>query len=401
MQQDRVLIIDDDKLVQDVLRKSLDTKYEVHSAFSGEEGITAVNDCEPSVILLDVEMPGQNGYEVCDQLKRNGSTQDIPIIFLSSKSSLRERLLGYEVGGDDYLVKPCDKEELHVKLERLTHYSHERQSLEKTAQAAQATAMEALATSFELGKALRFVEASYSAPSFDVLASQLLDFCRDLQLTTVLLVVTRQGRKYYSTSAQVVPPLEAEVLDLLHSGKRIEDFGCRTQINYLQVSVLVKNMPLDDRARYGRIKDALPFVLGAADAKVRVLDAENALTAQTAQLSAAVETVNLSLADMREGYGNNGSALSSVMSELEATLAFDLRKMGFDQEQEDWLHDKIESASNSIHSCMRESDTQETLLSQVVDMLEKLTGEQHRIIQETLNNQPLEEYDTSDDVELF
>ena len=108
----KVLIIDDDIVVRKSLAKSLSIHYQILSAVNGEQGIEMVAQEQPDIVLLDVEMPGMNGYEVCDKLKHNSSTQDIPVIFLSSRSNLRERMLGYEMGGTDYIVKPCDTEEL-------------------------------------------------------------------------------------------------------------------------------------------------------------------------------------------------------------------------------------------------------------------------------------------------
>ena len=111
---DKVLIIDDDRFTQNVLHKSLYQHYEVRTADDGTTGIRLANQWHPNVILLDVEMPGKNGYEVCDELKQDDNTQDIPVLFLSSHSSIRERMLGFEVGGDDYLEKPCSQEILRT-----------------------------------------------------------------------------------------------------------------------------------------------------------------------------------------------------------------------------------------------------------------------------------------------
>ena len=95
---DKVLIIDDDKFVYNRLKSALEGFYETRSALDGELGLQAANDWQPDLILLDIEMPGRNGYEVCDELKRGEATRDIPVLFLSSKSSVRERMLGYQVG---------------------------------------------------------------------------------------------------------------------------------------------------------------------------------------------------------------------------------------------------------------------------------------------------------------
>jgi DNA-binding response OmpR family regulator len=148
LDKQRILVIDDDKFIQKVLVKSLRDDYDTEVASSGEQGIALAQRYKPHVILLDVEMPGQNGYEVCDSLKHEAVTCDIPVVFLSSHSSLRERMLGYEVGGQDYLVKPFELEELRAKLGKITGAQAENLSLRSSAASAQNTAMEAMTSSF-------------------------------------------------------------------------------------------------------------------------------------------------------------------------------------------------------------------------------------------------------------
>lgn len=114
---DRVLIVDDDKnnlkAVKRILRAS---DWKVEFAHDGEETLRIVSTFKPDVIVLDVIMPGMNGYEVCRQLKSDDTTSNVMILLLSGKGSLEDRLKGYEVQADDYLTKPFDNEELLAKV---------------------------------------------------------------------------------------------------------------------------------------------------------------------------------------------------------------------------------------------------------------------------------------------
>ncbi len=267
--KDKLLIIDDEEFVHRVLHQRLDDYYDAKSTMTGSQGYEEALAWNPDVILLDVDMPGQNGYEVCDVLKRDENTADIPIIFHSQKSSLRERMLGYEVGADDYLLKSSGQEEVLTKLRKVLDYAKVKKNLKHSADSAQQTALEAMSTSFELGKAVRFVERTYNASSTERLGEYLMEFANDLDLSAVCMIISSKGNYYFSSTQAQVAPLEQELMQMLHGEKRFTDFGCRTQINYSRIALLIKNMPLEDRARYGRLKDTLPFVLGAADAKSR------------------------------------------------------------------------------------------------------------------------------------
>ncbi len=112
----KVLIIDDDSIAQKLISNAISDNYDVKTANDGLSGIDEATHWQPDIILLDVEMPGKNGFETCEDIKRNSTTQHIPIIFISGRSSLRERLISFESGGDDYLTKPCEKELINAKV---------------------------------------------------------------------------------------------------------------------------------------------------------------------------------------------------------------------------------------------------------------------------------------------
>ena len=105
-----ILAIDDDKFIHRVVDETLKDFCKVIHANNGEEGIRSAVKNNSDIILLDVEMPGMNGYEVCDLLKKDSSTSDIPVMFLSGKGALTERVRGYNSGGNDYIVKPFEVE---------------------------------------------------------------------------------------------------------------------------------------------------------------------------------------------------------------------------------------------------------------------------------------------------
>jgi CheY-like chemotaxis protein len=99
-----ILTIDDDNMTRRFIKKAFEGDFDLYSAMDGTEGLDAARQHKPSVILLDVEMPGLNGYEVCDKIRQDSEIAHIPIVFLSSHSSLQERMHGYDVGGTDYVV---------------------------------------------------------------------------------------------------------------------------------------------------------------------------------------------------------------------------------------------------------------------------------------------------------
>ncbi|MBC8106544.1 MAG: diguanylate cyclase [Anaerolineae bacterium] len=113
----RVLIIDDSQPIHALVRVRLAGEdVELHSAHNGFTGLKAAQDNPPDVILLDVDMPDMNGFEVCRQLKADERTMDVPVIFLTGASSTEEKIKGLELGAVDYITKPFDPAELRARV---------------------------------------------------------------------------------------------------------------------------------------------------------------------------------------------------------------------------------------------------------------------------------------------
>ena len=105
----RVLLVDDMPANLRLLAATLGESYQVSAATNGPEALTLVGELEPDLILLDVEMPGMDGYEVCRQLKANPATRHIPVIFITGRASENDELLGLQLGAVDYLTKPFNQ----------------------------------------------------------------------------------------------------------------------------------------------------------------------------------------------------------------------------------------------------------------------------------------------------
>ena len=115
-QRGRVLIVDDNATNVDILRRLLRKDFEVATAASGEECLSMVPTFKPQLVLLDIMMPGMDGYEACRRIKSSAIGEFVQVILVSGKGSTAERVKGYEAQADDYIVKPFDHEELLSKV---------------------------------------------------------------------------------------------------------------------------------------------------------------------------------------------------------------------------------------------------------------------------------------------
>ena len=109
----RVLVIDDEAPIRLLCRVNLEAEgMQVLEASDGESGLTTALDERPDVILLDVMMPGRNGWEVAEELLADERTNAIPIVFLTARAEVKDRARGIDLGGVDYVTKPFNPVEL-------------------------------------------------------------------------------------------------------------------------------------------------------------------------------------------------------------------------------------------------------------------------------------------------
>lgn len=118
----RILVVDDDTDILDLLEKMLATfGFNALPFTNGADALEAAPKVLPDLILLDITMPGLDGYQVCERLKQNPGLEDIPVIFMSAMNSIEDKIKGFNVGGVDYITKPYYPEEVHARVN--THLS--------------------------------------------------------------------------------------------------------------------------------------------------------------------------------------------------------------------------------------------------------------------------------------
>ena len=164
----KVLVIDDEESIVDLIKLGL--KYEgfqVEAAFDGPEGLAAAQRIDPDLIVLDSILPGVDGLEVLRQLRLNPVTRDIPVLMLTAKDKVQDKVTGLETGADDYLAKPFSFEEFVARIRAI----------------------------------LRRQQRSRAQEVIDLTQSQILQF-GDLQLNPATREVARAGRSIDLTATE-------------------------------------------------------------------------------------------------------------------------------------------------------------------------------------------------------
>jgi len=124
-----VLVVDDTEANVDILVDALGKTYNVSVAMDGPSALEAVEENHPDLILLDIMMPGMDGYEVCRELRKNKKTSEIPVLFLTAKNEKEDIIKGFEAGAQDYITKPFYTREVMERVRTQLSLKYQKEAL--------------------------------------------------------------------------------------------------------------------------------------------------------------------------------------------------------------------------------------------------------------------------------
>ncbi len=170
----KLLIVEDDSTSQMIL-KSMLSKHALSVVDSGEAGVEAARD-GPDLVILDINLPGIDGYETCRRLREMEPTRAVPIIFLSSFTELEDRLEAYGAGGNDYISKPFDVTELHTKIALYAQNVERQQATNRELKTSHGLLTEIQTSSAKIQSISRFIQATLFCHDVDALFSRRRDW---------------------------------------------------------------------------------------------------------------------------------------------------------------------------------------------------------------------------------
>lgn len=338
----KVMIVEDAVENQQVLENLLESDYDLSVAESAESCLELLPGDRPDLILLDIGLPGMDGFEVCRLVKSNSDTWNIPVIFVSSRSSTEERLAGYEAGGDDYVTKPVAPDELITKVERSLLAKQEEALLKEIINENREAAMQTVISAGELAGLNLFMQQSGSSMSYEELAESFMHGMRSFGLQVSLMLRT-ELETYFVGCGQ--DSLESTIFKKSKNEGRFVEFQSRTMVNAGGCSVLIKNLPVTDPERCDQLREYVAVMADAVAVRIETLQEllnENAQRKTT--LRHLARTSNKQFLNIRDKLNvreiRERSIVLSMRQELKDSLtALDLGE----QEQQD-LVQKIDGS---------------------------------------------------------
>ena len=368
-----ILVVDDDEFMRMMIAETIGDTHRVIDVGSGGKCMEAAARERPDVILLDVEMPHMDGYEVCRQLKADFDLGSIPVIFISSHDEIAARLRGYEAGAEDYIVKPFEPQELLAKIASLVGKLSQQSQLQEMANYASRTAMTAMSSMSEMGSLLQSLQSLNTCPDISSLTDTTLQGLAAYGLEGAVQIRTQDGA-LTRTSHGDASPLESSVISHMAGMERIVQFRTRLSITYPQVSLLVSNMPVEDPDRCGRLRDHLAVLVESAEVRVSALLADSRARSRAERIAASVELITRALAeidsDLRHGRAATSVAVQGLTTQLERCYV----QLALTEAQEEYLANVVANGVTAILDAQLAETSQQDKITAIVQELQSMQG---------------------------
>ncbi len=395
----RILIVDDNPLNLKILHSIL-TDYQVDEALDGEQCLSLITTNKPDIMLLDVNMPGMSGFEVCRRVKeQHGDT--LPVIFVSAADSLDERLEGYQAGADDYITRPFDVQELSFKIKIALRTISEKHALEDEINDISSVCETALTASSEMGIITQFIQRSCYCSNFSQLAQEIFAAMESFGLHTALQIRHMSGIINANPEGHN-KQLENQLLSSFKEKGRLIEFQQRLIVNFPGVSLLVRNMPVDDPEKQVRIKDLMVVLVSAANARVSAVCVEQRLK-DAGNLTSVMESAWTTVENIQQMLKQDYKKIQHVMATMGEDIEEQFFSLALDEDQEQALMKTIDESSQKIFELLNNEERINSTFNVMLSSLENMIATQRTLTEQEQQEeeQPQQEQSGGSDVELF
>jgi CheY-like chemotaxis protein len=344
-----IMIVDDVEDNRVLLETILEDDYNLSMAASGQECLDQLAEKQPDLILLDITMPDMDGLEACRRIVESKAVPGVAIIFVSALTTPEERLAGFEAGGDEYVTKPVSDEELIDKIAKALEIHNRSREFSESADNAMNIAMEAMVSSSELGMLNQFMRDSAKASSYQELGAALLEVTSQFGVNCC---VQFWGDDHIINIDCLDGSLEDKLLRKFHgSSDKFVDFGARTVVNCNNAALLIKNMPVDDEAKYGRMRDHMSVLIDAVDSKVISLKISLDLKKQRDRMiSTLIENNDEQLMENQSLVAERDESTRSIMKDVIHGVEAALFSLGLEEDQETCPISMLENGVNKVEA---------------------------------------------------
>lgn len=282
-----------------------------------------------------------------------GKKHDLPVVFIADEYTLEDKLAAYEAGCDDIVEPSTNKDEVCARITKSIFHRIANAQLSERLDVATETARNAMVDNSDLGANIQFLLAVHESDNLDQLGQQLFSTLERYGLKCSLQMRSSLGIKNMEAHG-MSKDLESQLLYQLKDADRYIDFGCRTICNYDRVSLLIKNMPVDDAEKYGAIKDNTFYLLQGVNARIHSLEDRHTLIEEKQCLRKLSGDVNTVMIRVKERYQD---VMRGIMDEVETSTAMlqdRVPHLALTEQDENFIDSVVERLISTTNSVFNE-----------------------------------------------
>jgi len=284
---------------------------------------------------------------LCRHLKNQANTSEVPVIFISGLDDLESRLAGYDVGGDDYIVKPYKLALLKQKVEVLRRVSEGKKALKNRLEESDILTSLVMSNLDEYAVLIKFLRSLNSCEQYSDLTEAILAMISAYQLKGAVQFRLPESDLTINIDGDAAP-LEASILRQISTQESIVSFKSRTAFNFGRVTLLVNNMPLADPEMCGRLRDHLAIAAETLESKVTAMLTRQENASTKAEIADLLRSLDGAIRDGNEKYARARIQSADAIQSLMTGLDVEFSRLGMLESQEFKLKEMLENTMDQL-----------------------------------------------------
>lgn len=343
----KVFVVDDDATTGIMVESMLDDAAVVEHFTCGAMCLERLQGGFPDIFLLDVEMPGMDGYELCRRIKATPEGGPVPVIFLSSHDRLEDVLAGYDAGAQDYVLKPFEHIGLQRKIDNMMRIVRERIEAQSQAKAVEEVVNVFSDSLNDNAIVIKYLRSLNECSEFQDVVDLTLSVLDSTHVEGTIQIRMRNLEKTCSHAGEDLP-MEIAVMNHVRGMDHIFEFKNRAVFNFGHISILITNMPLSDPALCGRIRDNLAIVAESADAKLAAIQSGADKQHLRAEIAELLDGLSKTVSSFGRRYDQARAQSSLHTASLIERLLVALAHVGMRADEEDGIIDLVRTDSEKL-----------------------------------------------------
>lgn len=363
-----VFCVDDDVMSNLVLESVFSNDYEVELFTSTEGCLRRLGSRQPDILLLNLGLPGKDGFTFCQELKARSDTSAIPVVFISRNESPEIRLAGYEAGGEDFISKPYVIDEVRYRVNQIGERIRQQHILQQQLQGSEELSSLLLSNMDEYAALIKFMRALNEGDDVDAVAEALLGMLRgfrlqgavQIRLPWLCFTLSEAGRDH---------PMETATIAHVAKLDRIFQFKRCCAYNFDSLTLLVNTMPVEDADLCGRLRDHLAIAAEMADARIKAMSADQRFRSTQGEIRELLPDIQKTLQEGLERNKLSHAEAAAQVRELIDQLIISFTPLGLSPELEEEITAMVLEKAQGIVNIFNTADETTTLLAHLDERL--------------------------------